>query len=501
MARIAYSDLLETQRQQYMLEDFTQSINNPSFVHQLQARGVTSLEAALREGEAYLQAQRLYENPRPETHPPGGVPTTPLEASLHTATDRLITIMTRAMTTIARARAIFPAIPPEVSKRKLPPDSRKPRRPPRPGKPGKESKNNVPRRTSVRTPQYTPNGWQTLCKTGHPERPREAFILSLANRFSQLLDPELAGEVYPDIGGQLPTPPLEGPHLQRPRKPPKKRAPPRVAKTEHAEEVRVQPHGDSIFLPGKITGRDVTFLLDSGCTTNLLSRRVFNTLPPKERGELAPYTGEPGTLADGSSIPFNGVIELTGRVHDQTAQEIFVINPVEEDAILGMPFLKWHGCRIDFSGSALLMAGRELTCVDKSGRPLAGSVQAVRKCTIPGRSRATVHCRVNNSRISGLGVVEGAHTSVRLASSLNRLTDRGEILVQCVNPFSEAVTIPSGTTLGRFCSIQEKDIGPSLGEMTEGPQQSPSSRRRTVPAHDQELYQTTCNGCASDQER
>jgi len=108
---------------------------------------------------------------------------------------------------------------------------------------------------------------------------------------------------------------------------------------------------------------------------------------------------------------------------------------------------------------------------------------------------------VNDSRISGIGVVEGTHASVQLASSLNRLTDRGEILVQCVNPFSEAVTVPSGSTLGRFHSIQEEDIGPSLGGATEGPQQSPSPRRGTVPLHVQDLYKTACNGCASDQER
>jgi len=139
--------------------------------------------------------------------------------------------------------------------------------------------------------------------------------------------------------------------------------------------------------------------------------------------------------------------------------------------------LKRHGCRIDFSKSAMLMAGRELTCVDKSSCPLAGSVQAVRKRTIPGRSRATIHCRVSDSQLSGIGVVESAHARIQLASSLNRLTDRGEILVQCVNPFSEAVTIPSGSTLGRFHSIQEGDIGPSLEEETEGPYQSPSLRR------------------------
>jgi len=87
------------------------------------------------------------------------------------------------------------------------------------------------------------------------------------------------------------------------------------------------------------------------------------------------------------------------------------------------------------------MAGKQLTCVDKSGRPLARSVQVVHKCNIPGRSGATIQCRVNNSQLSGLGVVEGAHTRIQLTSSLNRLTDRGEILVKWVNPFSEAVTI------------------------------------------------------------
>jgi len=178
-----------------------------------------------------------------------------------------------------------------------------------------------------------------------------------------------------------------------------------------------------------------------------------------------------------------------------------VISPLEEDAILGMPFLKRHGCRIDFSKSVVLIAERELTCVDKSGRTLAGSVQAVRKCTIPGRSRATIHCRVNDSQLSGLRVVESAHARIQLISSLNRLTDRGKILVQCVNPFSEAVTISSGSTLGRFYAIQEKDIGPPLGDVAEGPHQSPSWRRGTVPPHVQEQYQTTCNGRASNQER
>jgi len=209
--------------------------------------------------------------------------------------------------------------------------------------------------------------------------------LPLSNRFSQLPETEPASEVYPDIGGELTTSPQKSPRLKRLGKPHTKRAPPRLAEAECAGGVREQPHGDSYFLRGKVAGSSITFLLDSGCTTNLLSRQVFDTLLLKERRELAPYTGEPGTLADESRIPFYGIIELTGRVRDQAIQETFVISQLEEDAILGMPFLKRHGCRINFHKSAMLMAGNELTCVDKSGHPLAGGMQVVRNCTMPSR--------------------------------------------------------------------------------------------------------------------
>jgi len=54
--------------------------------------------------------------------------------------------------------------------------------------------------------------------------------------------------------------------------------------------------------------------------------------------------------------------------------------------------------------------------------------------------------------------------------------------------------------LGRFHSIQEGDIGLSLGDVTEGPQQSPSKGRGTVPPHAKELYEAACDGCTSNGE-
>jgi len=105
-------------------------------------------------------------------------------------------------------------------------------------------------------------------------------------------------------------------------------------------QVQTQPHGSSYFLPGKIAGKPANSLLDSGCTTNLLSRQFFDTLSAKVRSGLEPYEGDRGTLADGSCIPFYGIIELAGRIRDQTIQETFIVGQLNEDTILGMPFLQ-----------------------------------------------------------------------------------------------------------------------------------------------------------------
>jgi len=100
--------------------------------------------------------------------------------------------------------------------------------------------------------------------------------------------------------------------------------------------VSAQPYGSSYFLPGKLAGKAVTFLLD----TNLLSWCLFDTLSASDRASLEPYEGKHGMLADGLCIPFYGVIELTGRVRDQVISESFIVSHFKEDAILGMPFLK-----------------------------------------------------------------------------------------------------------------------------------------------------------------
>jgi len=76
-------------------------------------------------------------------------------------------------------------------------------------------------------------------------------------------------------------------------------------KTSHSR--RTQFLRINYFLPGKIAGKAATFLLDTKCTTNLLSRRLFDIFSAKDKA----YHDEHGMSANDSFIPIYGIVELT----------------------------------------------------------------------------------------------------------------------------------------------------------------------------------------------
>ena len=46
-----------------------------------------------------------------------------------------------------------------------------------------------------------------------------------------------------------------------------------------------------------------------------------------------------GLLADGTSLPFYGVIRFPVKLRVVKTEEVFIVSQISEDAFLGMPFL------------------------------------------------------------------------------------------------------------------------------------------------------------------
>lgn len=114
------------------------------------------------------------------------------------------------------------------------------------------------------------------------------------------------------------------------------------------------PHSPSLFIPGKIIGREVQFLIDTGCTTNLLARHVYEKSPPNIKKTLQPIPKDKhGTLADGSKICFDGLLRVTCRVRNLKVTDTFMVCLISEDSILGMPFLTKHNCSLQFNQASI----------------------------------------------------------------------------------------------------------------------------------------------------
>ena len=92
-------------------------------------------------------------------------------------------------------------------------------------------------------------------------------------------------------------------------------------------QVLKRPYTTSYFLSGKLEGKPVQFLIDTGCTTNLLSKHVFDRLPEWIKSSLEESDSH-GVMADGTQFPFCGVLRLPLHVRDVKAEEIFMVSRI-----------------------------------------------------------------------------------------------------------------------------------------------------------------------------
>ena len=242
-------------------------------------------------------------------------------------------------------------------------------------------------------------------------------------------------------------------------------------------------------------GRPAQFLLDTGCTTNLLAKHVFDRLPESIRSqtqECARY----GLLADGTRLPFYGIVKLNIRLRQVKTEEVFIISQINEDAILGMPFLVDRHCSMDFRKPIIQLDGHELKCTDRQGRLLSNHIQTVKGGTLPPESERTMLCRVTSRNYCPMGIVEALPDGVLLAASLSRPDDKGRLLVRCLNPTKQPVELRCGTVVGTYTGVEEDEVDdqPSL----EAP--ACSTTQAEVPGHVQDLFESARHNCETEEQ-
>ena len=250
-----------------------------------------------------------------------------------------------------------------------------------------------------------------------------------------------------------------------------------------------RPHKPSYFLVGKVGKIPVQILIDTGCTTNLISKRVFDKLSKNLR-LLMETQDSHGVMADGTRMSFLGLVRLPLQLRHFSTTEIFMVGHIDEDVILGMPFLTKQGCALDFRRNVLALQEQELRCTDRQGRPLMSKVQIYRDVELHPRCETTAIGRIQESATFSPGVVESKTTDILIAASLNQPDNKGRLLLRCLNVTDQPVKLTSGTIVGEFIAVEEDDI--EKADDVYKVQGNHFTSESGVPAHLRELLGSAC---------
>ena len=92
-----------------------------------------------------------------------------------------------------------------------------------------------------------------------------------------------------------------------------------------------------LYIPGKVEGRPLHYLLDTGCSGNVLSKAMFSRLPASIQESLH-VERTSAFMADGSDLVIYGTVILQCRIRTVHVPITFQVANTTDDAILGLEF-------------------------------------------------------------------------------------------------------------------------------------------------------------------
>ena len=256
-------------------------------------------------------------------------------------------------------------------------------------------------------------------------------------------------------------------------------AKPSVHKEVSPPQVQVESidwvHHECLYIPGKVAGKGVQYLIDTGCSDNVLSRTLFNQLPRSVRETLVVDQAS-AQMADGTGLLIYGSVTLPCRIRTVQLEIAFRVANITDDAILGMRFLNENSCSILMNQGMLLLNDQSLPCVDRTGHLMTNRVQITRTTTINQGEEAQLVCRVTTEPRSNIGIVE--HYSekdqgVLLAATLARTDSKGRLVARCLNTSSKPVTLKAGVMVGVYTPLSRNQIFSDV-KSTSVPKDTPS---------------------------
>lgn len=252
---------------------------------------------------------------------------------------------------------------------------------------------------------------------------------------------------------------------------------------------------NGFYIPGQIQGKPVRFLIDTGCTTTVLSRAVFKQLSNYHQGQLHEQAGSAQT-AGGQPVATYGYIHLRGRLRHQLLEHDFLIADITEEAILGMDFLQTTKAVINFRTAELIIGPHKLACVNKQGVALMARLYTPRLTQIPAKSELIIPARLQKPLATELVTTSAlpGHTPFLTGSSIGWIKNQ-TTYIRVLNPQDEPIQLPTGKLLGIASSTAETEITSLHEDSTSNIRRFVSNAPFSIPPHLQDLWDKAVQTC------
>ena len=256
------------------------------------------------------------------------------------------------------------------------------------------------------------------------------------------------------------------------------------------------------FVTGHILDQGVQCLIDSGSMVTLLSRGVWDSLPPDELPDLeeAPCRV---TGVSGAPVPIQGMVRMPLVIGSQICLQPMLVADIEEEVILGYDYMNLQDVVLDVPRHVLRVNGEQVPMWTSQDPEQRLRVVAARRITLPPNSQVVATAQLNyTSRVSSWGLVEPMPSLLEKHGVLvgRALVDtrQREVPVQVLNPTEKEVVLHPRQTIA-FCSS-------TSGEPVEWMAESWECKRLQIgtevqlPPHVQDLYDESV-ALLTDEER
>jgi len=167
-----------------------------------------------------------------------------------------------------------------------------------------------------------------------------------------------------------------------------------------------------MYVPGKVCGTPVEFLVDSGANISLISSEVYKSIPIKLRPSLRRWPSDTST-ADGTPLTVHGFAEFPITVGDSLTiyNHILCVAMISTAAILGYDFLRQNNAILDVGKGGISLSEDTADMAEGWSEKVPSGLCEIavsRTIEIPAGSEAITEGHVIGDSDEFIGIIEPA---------------------------------------------------------------------------------------------